>query len=671
MSTLLGRIDEFDGSKEEWPQYVERVNHFFAANGIDDATRQKSALLAAVGPATYSLLRNLVSPDKPGEKTYEQLVAVLRDHFKPTPSETVQRSRFHSRVRKPGETVATFVSELRSLAEFCNFNNTLDDMLRDRIVCGINNTKIQQRLLAEKTLTLAKAIELAQGMETAAKNAKELAQQDTASASAGSEGVHRVTPPKRGKDTGDTRHKFQGTCFCCGTLGHRRSSCRFKDSVCRGCGKTGHLVRVCRSKPNGKRPPGKSHRKKAVHHLQENASEGSESSDYIDYGLYAINSSSKPQPYNTELAINDTMVKMEIDTGASLSLVSERTFRDFWPELTLSPSGITLHSYSGESIPVVGTVEVRVKYRDQEAILPLLVVKGEGPSLLGRNWLSELRLNWHEIFWLHNTSLERLLDKHKAVFEPGLGTVKGYKAKILLDPDATPKYCKARSIPYFYREKVEKELDRLVGEGTLEPVEHSEWASPIVPVLKPDKQTVRICGDFKQTVNPVAKLDRYPIPRIEDLFAKLCGGKTFTKLDLSQAYLQVPLDDESKKLVVVNTHRGLFRYTRLPYGISSAPGIFQRLMESVLQGIPHVIVYIDDVLVTGATDEQHLQTLGVVLQRLEKAGLRANRSKCKFMVPSVTYLGYVIDQHGLHPVKEKVKAVQDAPTPRNVSELKS
>lgn len=256
--------------------------------------------------------------------------------------------------------------------------------------------------------------------------------------------------------------------------------------------------------------------------------------------------------------------------------------------------------------------------------------------------------------------LERLLDKHKAVFEPGLGTVNAYKAKILVDSDATPKYCKARSIPYLYREMVEKELNRLVEKGTLEPVEHSEWASPIVPVLKPDKQTVRICGDFKQTVHPVAQLNRYPIPRIEDLFAKLCKGKTFTKLDLSQAYLQVPLDEESKKLVVVNTHKGLFRYMRLPYGISSAPGIFQRLMESVLKGILHVIVYIDDVLVTRVTNEEHLQPLDVVLDRLEKAGLHADQKKCKFMAPSVTYLGYVIDQHGLHPVKEKVKAVQDA-----------
>ena len=196
-------------------------------------------------------------------------------------------------------------------------------------------------------------------------------------------------------------------------------------------------------------------------------------------------------------------------------------------------------------------------------------------------------------------------------------------------------------------------------EGTLEPVEYSEWAAPIVAVLKHDKQRVRICGDFKQTLNPVAKLDRYPIPRIEDLFAKLFGGKTFTKLDLSQACLQVPLDDESKKFVVVNTHKGLFRYTRLPYGVSSATGIFQRLMENVLRGIPKVVVYIDDILVTGATAEEYLKTLSLVRDRLDRAGLRAQKSKCKFLAPSVTYLGHMIDQHGLHPLKEKVQAVED------------
>ena len=111
---------------------------------------------------------------------------------------------------------------------------------------------------------------------------------------------------------------------------------------------------------------------------------------------------------------------------------------------------------------------------------------------------------------------------------------------------------------------MEAELDRLVAEGTPEPVEYSDWAAPIVAVVKSDRKSVRICGDFKVTVNPVSKLHRYPIPKIEDIFATLEGGKVFTKLDLSQAYQQLKLDAESQKYLVINTHKGLFRYTRLP-----------------------------------------------------------------------------------------------------------
>ena len=144
-------------------------------------------------------------------------------------------------------------------------------------------------------------------------------------------------------------------------------------------------------------------------------------------------------------------------------------------------------------------------------------------------------------------------------------------------------------MPYAVRDKVEKELARLQEEGTIESVEVSDWAAPIVPVIKSDKSTVRICGDFRVTVNPVSKLDSYPLPRVDDFFEKLEGGQKFTKLDLSQAYQQLPLEEESKWYTVVNTHKGLFRYVRLPFGIPSAPGIFQHMMDTLLQGIPGVI----------------------------------------------------------------------------------
>ena len=153
------------------------------------------------------------------------------------------------------------------------------------------------------------------------------------------------------------------------------------------------------------------------------------------------------------------------------------------------------------------------------------------------------------------------------------------------------------------RTLIDSELNRLEAEGVLKQIQFADWAAPIVPILKSDKKSVRICGDFKQTVNRAAKVDAYPIPKIEDLFAKLAGGKLFSKLDLSQAYQQIELEEESKAYVVINTQRGLFQYQRLPYGIASAPGIFQRIMEGLLRDVPGVVVYQDDILITGRSDD--------------------------------------------------------------------
>ena len=121
--------------------------------------RKRTVFLSVFGPATYKLLRNLLAPAKPGEKTYDDLVTVLSAHYSPAPSEIVQRFKFHSRFRNPGESVATFVSEIRSLAEFCNFGPALEEMLCDRIVCGINDDA-KRRLLAEPRLTYKKALEI-------------------------------------------------------------------------------------------------------------------------------------------------------------------------------------------------------------------------------------------------------------------------------------------------------------------------------------------------------------------------------------------------------------------------------------------------------------------------------------------------------------------------------
>lgn len=199
---------------------------------------------------------------------------------------------------------------------------------------------------------------------------------------------------------------------------------------------------------------------------------------------------------------------------------------------------------------------------------------------------------------------------------------------------------------------------------------YSEWATPIVAVAKPDGR-YHICGDFKVTVNPALRVDQYPLPKVEDLFTTLAGGRKFTKLDLSQAYLQLELHPESRQYCTINTHRGLYQFTRLPFGISSAPAMFQKVMDTILQGAPQTLCFIDDILITGSSEEEHLKNLEVVLRRLQAHGVHLKKEKCAFMKESVEYLGHQVDASGIKATAEKISAVVNAPLPQNVQQLRS
>lgn len=151
----------------------------------------------------------------------------------------------------------------------------------------------------------------------------------------------------------------------------------------------------------------------------------------------------------------------------------------------------------------------------------------------------------------------------------------------------------------------------------------------------------------------------------------MSGGEKFTKLDLSHAYQQLELDEETREYLTINTHRGLFRPTRLQYGVHSATGIFQREMDRRLRHIPRTKVRVDDILISGKDDEEHLRNLSSVLQVIESSGLRLKEVKCVFLAEEVTYLGYNITKEGISPSPEKVKAIRNAAPPENVTQLKA
>ena len=239
-----------------------------------------------------------------------------------------------------------------------------------------------------------------------------------------------------------------------------------------------------------------------------------------------------------------------------------------------------------------------------------------------------------------------------------------------MEQGAVPKFYRPRSVPFAIKEAIGSELDKLEQLGVLEKVDHAEWAAPIVPVPK-GNGLFRICRDYKSTVSDALEVDQHPLPRPDDLFATPSGGEKFIVLDLLQAYQQMKLDNESKKYVTVNTQQGLYCYIHLPFGITSAPAIFQRAMNSILQGIPHVLCYIHDILITGTNDEEHIKNLSEVLTKLEQQGIKLRKDKCKFMATPVEYLGHKIDAKGRHTLERKVKAIRKTPVPKNTQQLKS
>ncbi|GBM69241.1 Uncharacterized protein K02A2.6 [Araneus ventricosus] len=224
-----------------------------------------------------------------------------------------------------------------------------------------------------------------------------------------------------------------------------------------------------------------------------------------------------------------------------------------------------------------------------------------------------------------------------------------------------------RTVPFALKGRVENEIDRLEKEGISKKVEHSEWATPVVPVVKPDG-SIRLCADYSVTLNPNLIVPQHPLPRLEEIFTSLNGGKQFSKLDFKHAYLQMKVHPESQKLLTINTHKGLYVCKRLMYGLNGAPAIWQRYVDGLFQGMQGVKVFMDDARITGSDEMSHFKALEEFFKKCKEHGLKLNLSKSQFFQNEINFLGHKIDANGLHKTDEKISAVVKAPVPKNVQE---
>nr|CAD2155605.1 unnamed protein product [Meloidogyne enterolobii] len=174
-----------------------------------------------------------------------------------------------------------------------------------------------------------------------------------------------------------------------------------------------------------------------------------------------------------------------------------------------------------------------------------------------------------------------------------------------------------RPVPIRVKDAIEKELSRLSEIGAIKLIEFANWAAPILAFKKANGKT-RVCMDYSTGLNNAIELDRHPLPKPSEIWAEIHGSKVFSQLDLRDAYLQIELDEQSKKVACINTHKGLFEVQRLPFGVKSAPGIFQILMDKLISGIPRVFAYLDDLIIVSKNIEDHKVQLFEIFDRIEK-----------------------------------------------------
>ena len=480
----------------------------------------KPVFLAACGAKTYETLKNLCLPQEVSDVDYGDIIDKLKTHFKPEPLIIYERYMFGKRSRKTDERVADFAVDLKRLSASCKFGNFLDEALCMQFVVGLSMSKIQGRLMQESTLDFETAVKIAIAEHAAITSCaaiEQLTSRDSA------DRVHHVAATKQANPA----RVNKSCCWRCGNSNHTPDSCRFKTQTCHGCNRFGHNQKRCDA-------------------------------------VTKWTSGDKTAPFLVAVNISGERVLFQLDAAASVSLVGERIYKTQMSHFTLEPAGLSLTSYSGDSIYVLGKINVPVQYHGQRDVLPLIVVGGDKPGILGRNWLSRLQLDWGKIFAVgNNAQLDSLLTEYASVFSDNPGEIRGFEADVHIDDYVQPIFKKAYQVPFAIRDRIKAQLQTGIDKGVFTVVKSSEWASPQVTVVKPSGD-FRLCGDYKVTVNQVLKSDPYPLQSANYLFATLNGAKYFSKIDLTDAFQQLKLSDRSKAVLTVNKIMGLLAYNRLP-----------------------------------------------------------------------------------------------------------
>ena len=650
---------------------------------------------------------------------FEFVIKQYDNYFVPQRNVIYQRTKFHQRAQLPGESTEAYIRNLRELAEFCNFKDKEDENIRDRFIAGITDKELSLKLqLEQDNLTLVKAVEMARMREmvktqlTPEVNHVKFQRSKKQSGSQSSQGqssqsgsgsskqskcprcnyVHRSTKP-------DACPALKAECHNCGKKGHFQSSpwCKgdSQDKQSKSQSRQVHEVSVESDNQPESYFMGSVTMEQSVNVDQSNSqlhksnsqscksnsqssqvheaiddSDNSESyfigSVNVDFGDKFVESVHYDSVQNdcpenvpawrAQLKIDGTPVDFKIDSGADTSIMSYEVYKTLKNKPYLSPTAAVLGSPGGPVNPRGQFIAV-THLNGQKFRFRIFVVDRQTDSLLGRGAASCMGL------------IKRIdeIQKHETEI---LKAMKTDPVTIELETNAQPYALNCpRRIPIPLMPKVKAEINRLLLLGVIEEVtDPTPWCAPMVPVLKRNG-TVRLCVDLKK-LNKSVKRERYMMPTFEDVTSRLSGKKFFTTLDCTCGFYQIPLDKPSQKLTTFITPFGHYCFTRVPFGLNSAPEIFVRKTHKLFENEDEVTVWMDEIIFGADTVIEHDKILDKVLKICDKNDVTINWDKSLVRQCSLLFIGHQFGPQGVSPDKNKVAAIVDMPPPTSVSLLR-
>ena len=588
------------------------------------------------------------------------------------------RNKFFILRQSEGQRFSDFVTELRELGEECQFGELKDSLIRDLIIHGLLDGRLRERMLRGPDLDLIKAIKLGQAAEEGEQHTKELSSEMNSQVpvhhvNKNTKAVKSQMPKSR---AGYNKSSMINNCKFC-VKSHKRGECPAHDRKCHKCKKDKHFTKFCPSR--------------RVHHIAHDDPLSNEGDDDSEFYIGVINSSNveyaiisdmeqerkiqtaqqdvKSFDWLVNLCINHRIIEFKIDTGAQCNVLPESSCSLLRPRPKIHSFTISLSVYNGSDIRVKGKFIANIKYKDNHTVPVMFVVVDSISMLLIGLQTSEKLSCIKRVMVVDNVYnlYQDLINKFDDCF--GKLGVLPREYYITLKDDVTPVVMPPRKSPVALKDKLNEELDKMVQKDVIVPIRKpTDWVNSLVIVEKSNGK-LRICLD-PRPLNKAVKREHFQLPATEDILSQMSGARYFSKLDASQGYWHIQVDEESSRLLTFATPFGRYRFKRLLFGIHSASEIFQVEIANFIAGI-QVANLQDDIIVWGNSKLEYDNRLERVLKRISSAGLKLNKEKCRFGEKEIVFLGHVVSSGGVKADPAKVSSVREMPIPQSKKELQS